>query len=250
MVREFDAYALAHNFGDTLRRQNEHYYRKIHLGATAPAHHEEGIASAHDRMSFKHEITPQDLETDAFGKGLFLDRRLDASGNATPLTDYRWDGDTGPDSETAFSLALEAGAVTKTLRLHAHGMSARYQFAGVHGDGFATEINLAMPSCDGPAGRYLLGKKILGGFGERWELDQLDELILEDEILGGQVRLQISQPARLFATPHFTVSQSEAGFEKIMQAVTLYLQWPMSDLQQTLTIDLTVAALGKTTDRP
>jgi 4-alpha-glucanotransferase/alpha-amylase len=28
--------------------------------------------------------------------------------------------------------------------------------------------------------------------------------------------------------PHFTVSQSEAGFEKVMQAVTLKLSWPIS----------------------
>ncbi len=248
MIREFDAYALTHNLGDTLRRQNEHYYRKIHLGATAPAQHEEGIASAHDRVSFKHEITSQDLETDVYGKGMFLDSRLDASGRATPLVDYHWNSAAVSDNEIVFNLMLETGTVVKTLQLHAKSLSVSYQFSGTFGGGFATEINLAMPSCDGPAGRYLLNKKVLGGFGERQELDNIEALILEDEILGGQVRLKISPPTRLCAMPYFTVSQSEAGFEKIMQAVTLVLQWAPSDLQQSLTVDLTIVALGKTAD--
>jgi hypothetical protein len=32
-------------------------------------------------------------------------------------------------------------------------------------------------------------------------------------------------PARIKARPHMTVSQSEAGFEKIMQAVELTFTW-------------------------
>jgi 4-alpha-glucanotransferase len=31
----------------------------------------------------------------------------------------------------------------------------------------------------------------------------------------------------LHAQPYYSVSQSEEGFEKIMQAVTLKLQWPV-----------------------
>jgi hypothetical protein len=44
----------------------------------------------------------------------------------------------------------------------------------------------------------------------------------------------------LHAEPHFTVSQSEAGFEKIMQAVTLVLTWQMKQIGKTITIDIAV----------
>jgi hypothetical protein len=38
--------------------------------------------------------------------------------------------------------------------------------------------------------------------------------------------------------PYFTVSQSEAGFEKIMQAVILTLQWP--PLQNEMSVMFTI----------
>jgi len=53
-------------------------------------------------------------------------------------------------------------------------------------------------------------------------------LTLEDGVLGGTVELLCGTPAQLFAQPHHTVSQSEDGFEKIMQAVTLTLRWPVA----------------------
>jgi hypothetical protein len=87
-----------------------------------------------------------------------------------------------------------------------------------------------MPCCDGPAGRYVVkgedGKPhIPGGFGQSFTWNGLGELALEDHYLKGALRLAISPPARVKAQPHFTVSQSEAGFEKIMQAVELTLTW-------------------------
>jgi 4-alpha-glucanotransferase/alpha-amylase len=39
--------------------------------------------------------------------------------------------------------------------------------------------------------------------------------------------LRASRPVQFSAQPLFTVSQSEQGFEKIMQAVTLLLTWPI-----------------------
>jgi hypothetical protein len=56
-ICELDAYRLNHNFGDTLRCQVEHYYQKMQLGRASlihPRHETTGIASAHDRISYKH----------------------------------------------------------------------------------------------------------------------------------------------------------------------------------------------------
>ena len=53
-------------------------------------------------------------------------------------------------------------------------------------------------------------------------------LTLDDNVLGGSVKLKISSPVALIAQPCYSVSQSEGGFEKIMQAVTLTLEWPLT----------------------
>jgi hypothetical protein len=52
-AHELSSYALSHNFGDTLRRYQEHYHDKIAHGPSSE-HHGEGIASAHDVVRFKH----------------------------------------------------------------------------------------------------------------------------------------------------------------------------------------------------
>jgi 4-alpha-glucanotransferase/alpha-amylase len=55
----------------------------------------------------------------------------------------------------------------------------------------------------------------------------MTDITLDDDVLGGSVELKVSVPAELHAQPYYSVSQSEEGFEKIMQAVTLKLQWPV-----------------------
>ena len=64
--------------------------------------------------------------------------------------------------------------------------------------------------------------------------------MLEDEVLGGSLKLSCSVPGKLNTWPHFSVSQSEAGFEKIMQAVTLELVWPVNVISKSLEILLEV----------
>jgi alpha-amylase len=41
------------------------------------------------------------------------------------------------------------------------------------------------------------------------------------------VTLYFSPPARVEVGPHYTVSQSESGFERIMQSVQVTLAWPV-----------------------
>ena len=68
----------------------------------------------------------------------------------------------------------------------------------------------------------------------------MNEILLEDEVLGGSLKLSTNVPGVLNTWPHFSVSQSEAGFEKIMQAVTLELVWPMTAIGKGLDILLEV----------
>ena len=106
-----------------------------------------------------------------------------------------------------------------------------------------TEINLAMPSCDGFGGRYVLADgSVPGGFGETLTLAEVTQLRLEDSELRGALRIEATQPVSVEAHAHRTVSQSEAGFEKIMQAVCLTLTWSPAAGDQRIALRVIPAA--------
>ena len=241
-IAELDAYALSHNFGDSLARQDEHYYRKIHLGEQDNTHDSEGIVSAHDRVSFKHAIGPEDMQVDQNPRAMFRDSWLDADQpeSHTPpyVLNYKELDSTGLDAR--FEAAVEVLKVNKNYRLAGNVLTLHYHFGGEPRGWFGTEINLAMPSCDGPAGRYVFEGAIPGGFGQVFETESMRGITLADDVLGGSVTLSTSHRVQLHAAPHFSVSQSEAGFEKIMQAVTLKLAWPLSELNREMVLTLEI----------
>jgi 4-alpha-glucanotransferase len=216
-----------------LTRQAEHYHRKINLGA-AHEHSGEGISNPHERVSFRHEILPADLAMDDYSKTLFRDFWLDDE-IAKPILYAQMDA----KSPNLQFKSLHSG-VQKLIQLENDSLMVTYTFSQQLGQAFQIEINLAMPSCDGPAGRLRVGEEILGGFGQAHVKPALSELLLEDEVLGGALRIGTSLPCRLTSAPHFSVSQSEAGFEKIMQAVTLQLSWTSQALQEKLIVIIEV----------
>ncbi len=233
-VLEFDSYPLRHNFADSLMRQAEHYHRKIHLREGPGQHEGAGIASAHDRVAFKHKIHPDDLVTDVRPRGLFVDSIRPEGGEFAALQDYQL------KTERDLTLIFTGEGVEKRVSVAENRLEAGYRFGKETRGTFTTEINLAMPSCDGPAGKFEFEGRVPGGFGQLTELDSVRELLLEDDVLGGTLKLTLSEPARLVSRPHFSVSQSEAGFEKIMQAVTLTLSWPLDKIRRELHVSLEV----------
>jgi hypothetical protein len=233
---ELSSLALAHNFGDTLRAYEEAYHAKIRYGEAAPAAAGggEGIASAHDRVAYLHTILHGDADPDQRPRGLFVDALVDAKGITRPLDGYvpgaepgRWvSGGDGWRIEKSY--ALEGDALHVSFRVEGVRLPATIE----------TGINLAMPSCDGYGGRYVLADgSVPGGFGEPLQLDAISRLTLDDSELRGALRIEASRPVRIEARPHRTVSQSEAGFEKIMQAVCITLAWsPASGAEQRIVL--------------
>ena len=232
-ICELDSYRLHHNFADTLTRQPEHYHRKVNLGSSQ-ASAGEGISNPHEKVSFRHEILPDDLVMDDYGKTLFRDFWR-SKGSAVHVA-YVQAG--SPKPGLMFHSAEQG--VRKHIALDNDSLTVAYAFPKPSGDEFRVEINLAMPSCDGPAGRLRIEDEIIGGFGQRHERQDLQEIVLEDAVLGGALQLHLSQPCVFVSTPHFSVSQSEAGFEKIMQAVTLELTWPAQQLDGEVSVKISI----------
>ncbi len=224
-AHELCSYTLGHNFGDTLRRYHEHYHDKIGAGPTE--HNGEGIASAHDIIRFKHPVSPEDIVPDTLPRALWLDEI-----DGVPLTAYVQD--------QAATLRFTHPGLVKTLHVDGSSVTVTWHCAGLAGRRFATRLNLAMPSCDGFLGRYVLADgSIPGGFGTPLDLPAASALNLEDGVLGGSIRLAASIPAEIRGRPQQTVSQSEAGFEKIMQGVELSFTWTVPDDRCTLQFQLT-----------
>lgn len=237
-VRELDSYLLNHNFVDTLRRQPEHYRRKLQAGESGGST-EGGIASAHDRVSFKSHITAADLITDHAGKALFQDQLFPSHiGYESIEPNYNLVSE--GNRSIIFSAESPNGTLFKEIQLARTGLSVSYSFDKTLRGYLQFELNLALPSCDGPAGRYWYRGECPGGFGQAHNFTDLTELSLEDDVLGGTLMLNASRPIALAARPFFTVSQSEAGFEKIMQAVTLtgHYRFPLSADSLRITLEI------------
>lgn len=237
---ELDGRALAQNFGDTLTQREEHYYHRLGAAETAQAE-ADGIASAHDRLAFRHPLGVADAQADARPRRILLDAWMDAAGRE------HWPSyASGAVDASGFCVEmagpLAEGRVKKTIGIEAGRLRVRWQLQNLQGGEFRTELNLALPSCDGYSGRYILADGTMPcGFGQDLTLAQARQLTLDDRELGGGLSLQVSPAAFLRARPHYTVSQSEAGFEKVMQAASVTLAWPVREADFHIELTLAIA---------
>ncbi len=232
-IIELSCHSLAHNFGDTLRRHEEGYHDKLNAVHGEQAKHG-GIASAHDRIAFRHEVRPEDAEPDTRPRGIFDDCWHPADGPPRPVQDYR---ESGP---AEFTAPISGGSVTKGFAVEDDRLVVRYRSEGAIGR-LEIRLNIAMPSCDGYLGRYILENgDVPCGFGDRLQLQAARRITLDDGVLGGSLVIDLDRPLALTARAHRTVSQSEAGFEKIMQAAELTFHWLLDGTPQTLAFALKV----------
>ena len=141
----------------------------------------------------------------------------------------------------AASLQFSRPGIDKSFALDGNRLTVTWQLHGLAGRRFTTVVNLAMPSCDGFLGRYRLADGTIPcGFGDTLALGATGVLHLDDGVLGGSVTLTLPVLAEISGRPQQTVSQSEAGFEKIMQAVALRLNWAIPADHYTLQIHLNI----------
>lgn len=237
-AHELTSYSLLHNFGDTLRRHAEHYHQLPPVLAEDAPPAPTGIASAHDRLVFKTPLVAEDLALDAHGRVLFSDTLCLLDGARMALDAYSLGACTASSVTFWHAVAGDPQAIRKIWRVDAATISLEYAARLPAGASLSSELNLALPSCEGFGGRYALADgSFPGGFGQVIELSDRRELLLEDAELLGRVRVRCSDPVRWEGQPHYTVSQSEAGLEKIMQATCLRLLWTRPRLVVELSLE-------------
>ena len=228
-VGELTHYALAHNFADTLARRHEHYHGRMqsveaYTTASAPA-------SIHERVGFRTAIGADELEVDVEPRALFVDFFAPAEGGATYLSYASVETSKASVRSTAVAGGL---TVVKHVRLMADGVVAGYELRPAAGAGplpggtWTVRVDVAMPSCDGPGGSYRVAGHEPCGLASTTRWEGASAIELADAELGGSLVVEATPPATVEARPLSTASQSEAGFEKIMQASTLRISWPLA----------------------
>ena len=210
------------NFADVLARREEDYYDVIRHGGDAHPERRRfpGIPSAHDRIEFKVPIDASDLETDQAPRGLFVDSWSEA------LVDYDATIESGKPALVLHG-RLRHACVEKNIIIDGAAVLVRYVIVATEAiDGsFSTRLDVSMPSADGPGGRTTVEGTLIGGFGEKAHINRAATLALEDDALPGAIEIASTRHFSVGLAPLVTVSRSESGFEKIMQALSATLSW-------------------------
>ncbi len=260
-VVELDARAKAFNVGNTFTRRPEAYHRKLGASIRPP----EGAATIHEERGAKEEGLADLLHYDGYRRGSFLDHWMPATATVQdfsrqglpaglPRAAYapriRRDGPTpvlelegGMEQaggrlrvEKRFRLAPDAPLLTVAYRLRAEGAARAARFG--------VELNLAF-YMGPPPDRFV---EINGRSAEDpsffavAETPGVEEVRVVDGWLGLAARLRLDPPGTLWRCPVQTISQSEAGYERVAQQVSLLAHWPLGQAAgvQRLTLALSV----------
>lgn len=267
------------NLQDTFTRVPEFYHKEIGQASTTPQ--EGDVQTIHHQVRAKEEGLAARIVYDPYPRNSLIDHFFSNHESIETFQrgEYGEAGDfvTGPyiasfansETETLLTLTREgtvrptgnAGTsqtvrVKKIIRAVAGESLVKidYQILNlgpeVLSGRFGVEFNITLLAGNAPDRYYRInGEKPaaphLAGTGEAEEVHTLS---LTDEWGGIQWRIHTHRPATLWRFPIETVSQSEAGFEKIYQGSCLLLHWKTHLAPEelfTLQLKMDVTALSK-----
>ncbi len=269
-VVELDARAKAFNLGNTLTRRPEAYHKKLSI---LPRREAGGMATIHEERGAKEEGLADLLHYDAYRRGSFVDHWLSADGRlddlshqgggtglalcaytprlgrkgGTPVLDLEGREERAGASLSVrkrFRLAPDAARLTVDYWLEAGGIAEPSRFG--------VELNLAF-YMGPPPDRFV---EINGArppdpsFFAVAETLAVREVRLVDAWLGLAAHLTFEPAGTLWRFPVQTISQSEAGYERVAQQVALLPHWSLggpegvSRLRVRITIESWDAAGG------
>ncbi len=251
-ITELDWKPRSFNVMNGLTRRREGYHDKIAHAGTAQQ--SEAAKTIHDRVAVKEEGLQHHLLYDWYRRASLLDHFFASGVDLAGFmrSEYYEAGDfvLGPYRAAAqrrkdaaeLSLEREGSAeglrarIRKTLTVrHAEpALRVRYEIRNEDGcelnTTFGSEFNFSLLAGNAPDRYYdipghVLEKRHLASTGET---NNVGEVRLVDEWLKLTITLAFSQPAVLWRAPVETVSQSEAGFERVYQSSMVMPLWRIS----------------------
>ncbi len=254
-ITELDWKPRSFNLTNTLTRRREVYHEKILQMVKDQGHGAGGGAKTiHERVAVKEEGLQYHLLYDWYTRGSLLDHFLGSGVDLAAFmrSEYYEAGDfvlgsygakrSGADGRE--SLVLErtgnvAGLVVRlkkelSLRAAAPEFSVTYTITNLSAEelntSFGAEFNFSLLAGNAHDRYYdipghVLDKRNLASTGET---NNVGRVSLVDEWLKLKLALAFSQPAVLWRAPVETVSQSEAGFERVYQSSMVMPIWRIS----------------------
>jgi alpha-amylase len=251
-ITELDWKPRSFNLTNSLTRRREGYHGKIaHATAASSAGEARTI---HDRVVVKEEGLQHHLLYDWYARGCLLDHFLESGVDLASFmrSEYYEAGDfilgayeaeTRKQKDTAVVILEREGTaagfrtrIRKTIfhRASIPDILVRYEIANTAREElnttFGSEFNFSLLAGNAHDRYYdipghVLDKRNLASTGET---NNVGRVSLVDEWLKLSIILSFSQPAVLWRAPVETVSQSEAGFERVYQSSMVMPLWRIS----------------------
>ncbi len=250
-ISELDWKPRSFNVMNGLTRRREGYHDKIARACTATAGEAKTI---HDRLIVKEEGLQHHLVYDWYRRASLLDHFFSSGVDLAGFmrSEYYEAGDfvlgtyraAAKKQKDTAELALERegtaeglrARIRKTLTVRCADPSLRVRYEITNEDGselnttFGSEFNFSLLAGNAHDRFYevpgpVLDKRNLASTGET---NNVGEVRLVDEWLKLTITLAFSQPAILWRAPVETVSQSEAGFERVYQSSMVMPLWRIS----------------------
>ena len=262
-----DVRRICHNLQATLARRPEVYHEKVRNHANQDGHEHDEAASIHDMVIFKQEGLEKRLQYDLQKRNSMIDRFYDDdvtleqiyNGEATERGDFasgeflakQRDG----NNKIQIQMVREGNAwgvpfkMTKGITMFSgsSNLQVAYLLEGLPTDRafhFGVEFNLAGLPSNADDRFYYQVSNNLGHLGSKLDLSNQTELSLVDEWLGIDIGFRTNRSTNFWTYPVETVSQSEAGFELVHQAVVVQPHWMVqgdADGRWSVTIDWNIS---------
>jgi hypothetical protein len=255
-LTELDWKPRSFNLTNVLTRRHEGYHDKIlkAAGDAAAGSQSEGAKTIHERVSVKEEGLQYHLLYDWYTRGSLLDHFLGSGVDLAGFMrcEYHEAGDfvlgryglKCKKTRGVATVIMErdgnvAGLGVRlrkelSLKRAASGVRIRYQLTNTSGEelhtSFGSEFNFSLLAGNADDRYYdmpghTLEKKNLASIGETNNVEQVS---LVDAWLKLRLTLEFSRSATFWRAPIETVSQSEAGFERVFQSSMVMPIWRIS----------------------
>ncbi len=243
------------NLTNTLTRRHEVYHEKIVQLAGEQAGASTGAAKTiHERVAVKEEGLQDHLSYDRYCRGSLLDHFFGSGADLAGFMQSRYE-EAGDFVHGAYEAGARKQGGVATVRLERRGtvaglhvllakeislgrnasdFSVHYAITNLSTEelntSFGSEFNFSLLAGDAHDRYYdipghTLDKRNLASVGETNNVRQVS---LTDEWLKLRLTLSFGEPAVLWRAPVETVSQSEAGFERVYQSSMVLPVWRIS----------------------
>ncbi len=250
---ELDSLSLGINAMNVLTRWPEGYHHKVL--ALDDGDGTGGVQSIHDSVKSKEKNIKRFLVTDSHRKGSLVDRFIpcDETMDSFVQGNLVDDGDfadapygvmldkEGLELSRSASVGNNTVSITKDIQPHGSGgFALTSTLSPSHpgqtrlpaGYSYGLEFNILLPGCDGPRSCFEVtssaGALERAGLKKPHEFHDVRTITVGDGFTGAAFSLSLdAAAARIWSTPIYTVTLSEAGFERCFQGSSLLLLFPI-----------------------